>query len=75
MGGYAARYNQHGGITVRELDAEFPKAEDARLEWPVVIHWTSCTGGNNPQPPAVQQPRSRPARRRPTVQPPLWGTR
>ncbi|MFF7259511.1 hypothetical protein ACFZCL_04345 [Streptomyces sp. NPDC008159] len=75
MGGYAARYNGHGGLVVRELDREFPQAEDARLEWPALLHWHSCTGQQNPQPPAVQAPRSRPARRRPTVQPPLWGSR
>jgi hypothetical protein len=72
LGGYAARYNQHGGITVRQLDAEFPNVEDARLEWPVVLHWHSCTGQQNSQPPAQT---SHPARRRPTVQAPLWGNR
>lgn len=71
VGGYAARYNQHGGITARQLDAEFPNAEDARLEWPVVLHWFSCSGSGQQQSPPTA--RSRPARRRPTVQAPLWG--
>jgi hypothetical protein len=73
MGGYAARSDQHGGLVVRQLDAEFPNVEDARLEWPAVLHWHSCTGQQNPPPPAAQQPRSRPARRRPSVQAPLFG--
>lgn len=75
MGGYAARNDGHGGLVVRQLDAEFPRVEAERLEWPALLHWHSCTGQQSPQPPAAQQPRSRPARRRPTVQAPLWGNR
>jgi hypothetical protein len=70
MGGYAARSDQHGGLVVRQLDAEFPNVEDARLEWPALLHWHCCSGQQNPQPPAQT---SRPARRRPTVQAPLFG--
>lgn len=69
-GGLAARTNGLGGLVVRRLSAEEPDAVEALLEWKAVAHWDSCTGSNQqPQAP----PRSRPARRRPTVQPPLWG--
>jgi len=68
-GGLAARTTGLGGLVVRHLTAEEPNPVDAMLEWRAVAHWSSCTGGNG-QPAA---PRSRPARRRPTVQPPLWG--
>lgn len=67
-GGLAAHTNGLGGLYVRQLTAERPEPE--LLEWKAVAHWSSCTGGNRQQPAA---PRSRPARRRPTVQPPLWG--
>jgi len=70
-GNLAARTDSHGGLVVRVLDAEFPEPEAARLEWRAVAHWHSCTGSQ--QAPAVPLPRSRPARRRPTVQPPLFG--
>ncbi|MET9099990.1 hypothetical protein [Streptomyces antibioticus] len=70
-GNLAARTNEHGGLVVRTLDPEFPEPEAARLEWRAVAHWHSCTGG--PQTAAQQPVRARPARRRPTVQPPLWG--
>jgi hypothetical protein len=66
-GGLAAHTNGLGGLIVRQLTAERPDPE--LLEWKAVAHWSSCTGGNNRQP----LPQSRPARRRPTVQPPLWG--
>ncbi|MEU9149170.1 hypothetical protein AB0D59_01115 [Streptomyces sp. NPDC048417] len=66
-GGLAAHTNGPGGLVVRELDAERPEPE--LLEWKALAHWNSCTGNSAPQ----QAPRSRPARRRPTVQPPLWG--
>ena len=67
-GGLAARTDRYGGTVVRTLDAEFPEPQAAWLEWKAVAHWSSCTGG------AAQQPvRSRPARRRPSVQPPLFG--
>ncbi|MEU9245828.1 hypothetical protein [Streptomyces sp. NPDC048385] len=66
-GGLAAHTNGPGGLIVRQLDKERPEPE--LLEW-ALLHWNSCTGGNNSQ---QQAPRSRPARRRPTVQPPLWG--
>lgn len=69
-GGLAARTTGLGGLVVRHLTAEEPNPLDALLEWRAVAHWSSCTGGSN-TPPSV--PRSRPARRRPTVQPPLWG--
>ncbi|MEU9279139.1 hypothetical protein AB0D87_15885 [Streptomyces sp. NPDC048342] len=67
-GGLAAHTNGPGGLIVRQLDKERPEPE--LLEWKALLHWNSCTGGNNSQ---QQAPRSRPARRRPTVQPPLWG--
>jgi hypothetical protein len=69
-GGLAARTTGLGGLTVRELTAERPEPEAALLEWKAVAHWNSCTGSGNEQ---VSPPRSRPARRRPTVQPPLFG--
>lgn len=70
-GGYAAHTTGLGGLVVRQLDAERPDVE--LLEWKALAHWDSCTGTNQQaaSPPAV--PRSRPARRRPTVQPPLFG--
>ncbi|MFE1925837.1 hypothetical protein ACFW91_25100 [Streptomyces asoensis] len=71
VGGLAAHTNGLGGLYVRRLTAERPQPEDALLEWPAVAHWNSCTGGNRTAPAAA--PRSRPARRRPTVQAPLWG--
>ncbi|WP_217545605.1 hypothetical protein [Streptomyces sp. GbtcB6] len=67
-GGLAAHTNGPGALVVRQLDAERPEPE--LLEWKALLHWNSCTGGNNTQ---QQVPRSRPSRRRPTVQPPLWG--
>ncbi|MFC7906427.1 hypothetical protein [Streptomyces nigra] len=64
----AAHTTGLGGLVVRELDAERPNPE--LLEWKATAHWDSCTGAGR----QVQEPpRSRPARRRPTVQPPLWG--
>jgi hypothetical protein len=69
MGGYAAHTTGSGGLLVRELSRD--RAEPEYLEWKAVAHWSSCSGsGQQPRPPA---PRSRPARRRPNVQPPLWG--
>ncbi|MFC8521146.1 hypothetical protein [Streptomyces sp. NPDC057257] len=68
-GGLAAHTTGLGGLVVRELDRDRPEPE--ALEWKAVAHWNSCTG--NSQQPAPLPPRSRPARRRPTVQPPLWG--
>ncbi|MFF8485209.1 hypothetical protein [Streptomyces antibioticus] len=65
-GGLAAHTNGLGGLVVRVLDADRPEPE--LLEWKAVAHWSSCTGGNTQQP-----VRSRPARRRPAVQPPLFG--
>ncbi|WP_435218355.1 hypothetical protein [Streptomyces sp. bgisy034] len=70
-GGLAARTTGLGGLVVRRLSAEEPDAVEALLEWKAVSHFDSCTGSNSQQPQAP--PRSRPARRRPTVQPPLWG--
>jgi hypothetical protein len=70
-GGLAARTTGLGGLVVRELDAEFPDAQDERLEWKALAHWDSCTGNSDQAPPPPS--RSRPARRRPTVQPPLFG--
>lgn len=67
-GGLAAHTTGLGGLVVRELDADRPEPE--LLEWKAVAHWNSCTGSNGQQAPP---PRSRPARRRPTVQPPLFG--
>lgn len=71
VGGLAAHTNGLGGLVVRELTPDRPEPE--HLEWKAVAHWTSCTGsnGSRPSPPAV--PVRRPARRRPTSQPPLWG--
>lgn len=71
-GNLAARSNGLGGLVVRRLDAEEPAPVDALLEWKAIAHWSSCTGGNN-QPTAPTG--SRPARRRPNVQAPLWGNR
>ncbi|MBD0837391.1 hypothetical protein [Streptomyces sp. TRM68416] len=68
-GGLAAHTTGLGGLVVRELDADRPNPE--LLEWKAVAHWDSCTGSEQQAPPAP--PRSRPARRRPTVQAPLWG--
>lgn len=70
-GGLAAHTTGLGGLVVRELDAERPDVE--LLEWKAVAHWNSCTGGNGQ--PSTPSTRSRPARRRPTVQPSLWGQR
>ncbi|MDT0476216.1 hypothetical protein RM863_29235 [Streptomyces sp. DSM 41014] len=70
-GNLAARTDGNGGLVVRQLDREFPEPEAARLEWKAVAHWSSCTGQQTN--PTVSAPRSRPARRRPIVQPPLWG--
>ncbi|WP_330349617.1 hypothetical protein [Streptomyces sp. NBC_00582] len=66
-GGLAAHTNGLGGLVVRQLDPDRPEPEG--VEWKAVAHWSSCSGGNSQQQPAS----SRPARRRPTVQPPLWG--
>ncbi|MFJ2515581.1 hypothetical protein ACIPEL_36190 [Streptomyces griseoviridis] len=71
-GNLAARWTGAGGLVVRELDMEFPNAEAARLEWQAIAHWSSCTGQQT-SPAAVVPSHSRPARRRPTVQAPLWG--
>jgi hypothetical protein len=69
MGGYAAHTAGSGGLYVRELTRD--RAEPEYLEWKAVAHWSSCSGaGQQPRPPAS---RARPARRRPTVQAPLWG--
>jgi hypothetical protein len=69
MGGYAAHTAGSGGLYVRELTRD--RAEPEYLEWKAVAHWSSCSGaGQQPRPPAS---RARAARRRPTVQPPLWG--
>lgn len=67
-GGLAAHTTGTGGLVVRELDQDRPNPE--LLEWKAVAHWSSCTGGGTSQPAPL---RARPARRRPTVQPPLWG--
>lgn len=67
----AAHTTGLGGLVVRELDADRPNPE--LLEWKAVAHWGSCTGGTEQAP--AQPSRSRPARRRPNVQPPLWGIR
>lgn len=69
-GGLAARTNGLGGLLVREFTLEEPDLVDALLEWRAVPHYASCAP-TTPPPPTV--PRTRPARRRPTVQPPLWG--
>ncbi|MEU6376767.1 hypothetical protein [Streptomyces sp. NPDC046909] len=75
-GNLAARSNGLGGLVVRRLDVEEPEPVDALLEWKAIAHWSSCTGGNSQQQaPAPQAPRARPGRRRPAVQPPLWGQR
>ncbi|EGX60137.1 hypothetical protein SZN_09451 [Streptomyces zinciresistens K42] len=66
-GNLAARATGLGGTVVRRLDAEEPEPVDALLEWKAIAHWNSCTGQQSPP------PSSRPARRRPTVQPPLFG--
>lgn len=71
-GNLAARSTGLGGLVVRRLDAEEPEPVDALLEWKAIAHWSSCTGNSSQQRPA-SPPRSRPARRRPTPQPPLWG--
>lgn len=68
-GGLAAHTNHLGGLVVRELTPDRPEPE--HLEWKAVAHWGSCTGGNGA--PAPVPVRSRPARRRPSVQPPLFG--
>ena len=60
-----------GAVRLRELDAERPNPEV--LEWKATTHFASCTGSRQQSP--AQPTRSRPARRRPTVQPPLWGQR
>ncbi|MBK3572628.1 hypothetical protein JHN63_02070 [Streptomyces sp. MBT65] len=65
-GGLAAHTTGTGGLVVRELDQDRPDAE--LLEWKALAHWSSCSGNGQ-----QQAPSSRPARRRPTVQPPLWG--
>ncbi|MEU1275287.1 hypothetical protein [Streptomyces sp. NPDC005799] len=70
-GGLAAHTTGLGGLVVRELDQERPEPE--LLEWKAVAHWNTCTGGNNSQQTPPAPSRSRPARRRPTAQPPLWG--
>ncbi|GGX99070.1 hypothetical protein [Streptomyces fructofermentans] len=70
MGGYAAHTTAAGGLVVRELTRD--RAEPEYLEWKAVAHWSSCAAPAGQRPPSV--PRARPARRRPTVQPPLWGT-
>lgn len=69
-GGLAARTTGLGGLVVREFTREEPDCVSALLEWKAVSHFSSCSGSGQ-QPPTP--PRSRPARRRPTVQPPLWG--
>lgn len=70
MGGYAAHTNGGGGLVVRELTRD--RAEPEYLEWKAVAHWSSCAAPAGQ--PRATAPRARPARRRPTVQPPLWGT-
>ncbi|MEU4172140.1 hypothetical protein AB0F46_35315 [Streptomyces sp. NPDC026665] len=70
MGGYAAYTAGSGGLYVRELTRD--RAEPEYLEWKAVSHFSSCTGGSGQQT-AAPPPRSRSARRRPSVQPPLWG--
>lgn len=70
MGGYAAHTNAAGGLVVRELTRD--RAQPEYLEWKAVAHWSSCAPVAGQQP--VPRPRARPARRRPSVQPPLWGT-
>jgi hypothetical protein len=68
MGGYAAHTTGSGGLVVRELTRD--RAEPEYLEWKAVSHFSSCSGsGQQPASPL----RSRPSRRRPSVQPPLWG--
>ncbi|MET7475107.1 hypothetical protein ABZT17_12205 [Streptomyces sp. NPDC005648] len=66
-GGLAAHTTGLGGLVVRELDPDRPNPEG--LEWKAVAHWDSCTGNSQQAAPS----RSRPARRRPSVQPPLFG--
>lgn len=71
-GGLAARTNGLGALLVREFTLEEPDLVPALLEWRAVSHFASCA----PTTPARTAPaslRARPARRRPTVQPPLWG--
>ncbi|MFF5001749.1 hypothetical protein ACFY3G_02880 [Streptomyces phaeochromogenes] len=71
-GGLAARTTGLGGLIVREFTREEPDCVDALLEWKAVSHFSSCAPSTDQQPrPAA--PRARPARRRPTVQPPLFG--
>jgi hypothetical protein len=74
-GGLAAHTTGLGGLVVRELTADRPDPE--HLEWKAVAHWSSCTGGDGVPavPGAPRPPGSRPARRRPSVQPPLFGGR
>jgi hypothetical protein len=69
MGGYAAHTTAAGGLVLRQLTRD--RAEPEYLEWKAVTHFSSCTGGSGQQP--LPPPRPRPARRRPSVQPPLWG--
>ncbi|KND29887.1 hypothetical protein [Streptomyces stelliscabiei] len=68
-GGLAARTTGLGGLVVREFTREEPDCVPALLEWKAVSHFSSCAP-SSPQPPTQT---SRPARRRPTVQAPLWG--
>ncbi|MGW0795145.1 hypothetical protein [Streptomyces sp. NPDC002692] len=70
-GGLAARTNGLGGLLVREFTREEPDCVPALLEWRAVSHWASCAPRADQ--PRQTAPRSRPARRRPTVQPSLWG--
>ena len=74
-GNLAARANGLGGLVVRRLDAEEPEPVDALLEWKAIAHWSSCTGSQQSAPARAVPQSSRPARRRPTVQAPLWGPR
>lgn len=63
VGEFAAHTNGLGDLVVRRLTADRPKP--GLLEWKAVVHLDSCTG--------ISQQRRRPGRRRPNVQPPLWG--
>ncbi|MET9140525.1 hypothetical protein [Streptomyces parvulus] len=71
VGGLAAHTTGLGGLVVRELTPDRPEPE--HIEWKAVAHFSSCTGGagSRPSPPAV--PMRRPAPRRASTQPPLWG--
>ncbi|MFJ2008295.1 hypothetical protein [Streptomyces chartreusis] len=64
-GGFAAHTNGLGDLVVRQLDDN--RSEPGLLEWKAIAHSDSCTG--------ISRQRRRPGRRRPNVQPPLWGPR